>query len=86
MTRVSMVATLALALFAAPLVTEAETSCTETSPHRRCVLEQHFRRDMANAAFVKAFLEGMEELHWVKDRDFVLDMRPMEHVAGMQMS
>ena len=33
---------------------------------------------------VKAFLEGMEELHWVKDRDFVLDMRPIEHVAGMQ--
>jgi putative ABC transport system substrate-binding protein len=33
---------------------------------------------------VKAFLEGMEKLHWVKDRDFVLDMRPIEHVARMQ--
>src|SRR5262245_8540574 len=33
---------------------------------------------------VKAFLEGMEELHWVKDRDFVLDVRPIENFAHAQ--
>jgi hypothetical protein len=33
---------------------------------------------------VKALLEGLEQLHWVEGRDFVLDIWPAEHFSDVQ--
>ena len=82
--RLAMLATLALALVAPPLVAEAEPR----APRRPQIGVVYWYNISAEAWLtllpVKAFLEGMKELHWVKDRDFVLDMRPIEHFARMQ--
>jgi putative ABC transport system substrate-binding protein len=84
MTRLLSLVTLILALLAAPLVAEAEPR----APRRPQIGVVYWNNISAETWLtrrsVKAFLEGMEELHWVKDRDFVLDMRPIEHFDRMQ--
>src|SRR5262249_50097740 len=75
---------LTLALLAAPLAAEAEPRA--------------LRRPKVGAVYLgtgpvetwlaqppgKAVLEGMEGMHWVKDRDFVLDLRPVLDYARVQ--
>ena len=91
--RLTALATLALALVAPPLVAEAEPR----APRRPQIgvvfstasvsLSRSYNMSAETWLThppVKAVLEGMEELHWVKDRDFVLDMRPIENFAHTQ--
>ena len=76
MMRVSMVALLALFLLAAPLVAGADRA---PRIPRIGVVYFNFpvERWLAHPSF-KALLEGLEELHWVNGRDFVLEYRTAE--------
>src|SRR5262249_21352976 len=86
MTRLTFVrlALMVLALLAAPLVVEPEPR----SPRLPVIGVVYWFNTSAETWLtlppVRAFLEGMEKLHWVKDHDFVLEMRPIEHFARTQ--
>ena len=82
--RLAVLATVTLALLAAPPFAEAGEI-----RRRPQIVGVVYWYNMSAETWLtlppaKAFLEGMEKLHWVKDRDFVLDMRPIEHVDRMQ--
>jgi hypothetical protein len=72
--RLAVLATVTLALLAAPPFAEAG----EIRRRPQIVGVVYWYNMSAETWLtlppVKAFLEGMEKLHWVKDRDFVLDM------------
>src|SRR5262245_57263831 len=81
-TRLALLATLALVIL--PLATDAEPR----APRRPKVGVVDFRDTPGETWFafpvVKAFLEGMEALHWVRDRDFVVEIRPAYRFAHIQ--
>ena len=84
MTRVLLGAFLALTLLAAPLAAEAEPRARRRPKIGVVYLSNGPVETWLALPPVKAFLEGMEELHWENDRDFVLDIRPVVDYARVQ--
>jgi ABC-type uncharacterized transport system substrate-binding protein len=83
-TRVLLGAFLALTLLAAPLAAEAEPRARRRPKIGVVYLSNGPVETWLALPPVKAFLEGMEELHWENDRDFVLDIRPVVDYARVQ--
>jgi hypothetical protein len=69
-------ATLVLALLAGPLAARAER--VPRIPRIGVVYSTTPVEEWLADPFTKAFLEGLEELHWVNGRDFVLEYRTAE--------
>jgi len=73
--RLTVLATLALTLLAAPLVAPGERA--PRLPRVGVVYAHRMPAETwRSLPVVKAVLEGLEELQWVEGRDFVLDVRP----------
>jgi putative ABC transport system substrate-binding protein len=83
-TRVLLGAFLALTLLAVPLAAEAEPRARRCPKIGVVYLSNGPVETWLALPPVKAFLEGMEELHWENDRDFVLDIRPVVDYARVQ--
>jgi len=81
--RLAVLATLSLALLAAPFDANAERP-----PRIRRVAVVYVANipveTWRSLPIVKALLEGLEREHWTEGRDFVLDIWPTEHFRDVQ--
>ena len=89
MTRVLTVVLFALALLAAPLTTEADRApriprIGVVYIRSRDPLQNGPAEVWRSLPHVQAVLAGLKERHWVEGRDFVLDIRPVEHFSHVR--